>query len=151
MWLPQDSILNFSNCVDSGECSATAAPSVTQVYTVVVQNARGCTATDTVTVTVSRQPYVFIPSAFTPNGDGLNDRFEFDVLGAVSANVQIWNRWGENVFSNPAQPNGMNDTHGWDGTFKGKNVEYDTYTYQFVVTYYDGHTQNMTGTVVVMR
>jgi len=109
------------------------------------------TATDTVTVTISHEPYVFIPSAFTPNGDGLNDRFEFDILGAVSANVQIWNRWGENVFSNPAQANGMSDTHGWDGTFKGKNVEYDTYTYQLVVTYFDGHTQNMTGTVVVMR
>jgi gliding motility-associated-like protein len=100
---------------------------------------------------VSDHPSIFIPSAFTPNGDGLNDRFEFDILGATSVNVDIWNRWGEKVFNNPAQPNGTNDTHGWDGLFKGQAVPYDTYTYQFVVTYFDGHQETISGTVIVMK
>jgi gliding motility-associated-like protein len=150
-WLPLDSIVNYSSCADSNECSATVTPSVTQQYTVIVENSRGCTVSDTVTVTVSHQPYIFIPTAFTPNGDKLNDRFEFDILGAFSADVEIWNRWGEKVFSNPAQPNGVNDDHGWDGTYRGKDAQFDTYTYQFVVTYFDGHTENMSGTVVLMR
>jgi gliding motility-associated-like protein len=150
-WSPLDS-LSFSGCADSTDCSdPIATPSVSQVYTVTVENAHGCTVTDTISVTIAKLPSIFIPSAFTPNGDGLNDRFEFDILGAVSADVQIWNRWGERVFNNPAQPNGINDTHGWDGTLSGKEVQYDTYTYQFVVTFFDGHQQTIAGTVVVMR
>jgi gliding motility-associated-like protein len=151
IWSPLDS-LNFSGCADSTDCSdPIATPSSTHLYTVTVENARGCFVTDTVRVTISDHPSVFIPSAFTPNGDNLNDKFEFDILGAKTVNVQIWNRWGEKVFSNPAQANGTADTHGWDGFYKGQIVQYDTYTYQFTVTYFDGHNQNMAGTVVVMR
>jgi gliding motility-associated-like protein len=151
IWSPLDS-LNFSGCVDSTDCSdPIATPSSTHLYRVTVENARGCTVSDTVRVTVSDHPSVFIPTAFSPNGDGLNDRFEFDILGARTISVDIWNRWGEKVFSNPAQPNGTNDTHGWDGTFRGKTVQYDTYTYQFVVTYFDGHQETMSGTVIVMK
>jgi gliding motility-associated-like protein len=151
IWDPLDS-LNFSGCADSTDCSdPTAAPAHTQLYRVTVENARGCTVSDTVRVTVSDHPSVFIPTAFTPNGDGLNDRFEFDILGARSISVDIWNRWGEKVFNNPSQANGTNDTHGWDGTFRGKAVEFDTYTYQFVVSYFDGHQETISGTVVVMK
>jgi gliding motility-associated-like protein len=151
IWNPLDS-LNFSGCADSTDCDdPIATPTATHLYAVTVENARGCTVTDTVRVTVSSEPSIFIPTAFTPNGDNLNDRFEFDILGAKSANVQIWNRWGERVFSNPAQPNGINDTHGWDGKLNGDLVQYDTYTYQFVVLYFDGHQQTISGTVVVMR
>ena len=124
---------------------------ITQTYTVTVVNARGCSVTSTVKVTVNTTSSVFVPSAFTPNGDGLNDFFAFDILGATTVDVHIWNRWGELVYSNAAQPNGMATTNAWDGTFNGKRAEYDTYTYQFVVTYYDGHTQNMAGTVTVLR
>jgi gliding motility-associated-like protein len=151
IWNPLDS-LNFSGCADSTDCSdPIATPGATHLFTVTVRNAKGCEVSDTVRVTVSNQPSVFIPTAFTPNGDGLNDRFEFDILGARSASVDIWNRWGEKVFSNPNQANGINDTHGWDGKLNNKDVEYDTYTYQLVVTYFDGHQQTITGTVMVMR
>ena len=150
-WSPLDSF-NFTGCPDTTQCpDPTVTPSVSQVYTVTVENAHGCTITDTVSVTIAKLPSIFIPTAFTPNNDGLNDRFEFDILGAVTANVQIWNRWGERVFSNPAQPNGIHDTHGWDGKLNGTDVEYDTYTYQFVVTYFDGHQETISGTVVVMK
>jgi gliding motility-associated-like protein len=150
-WSPLDS-LNFSGCADTTQCDdPIATPSVSQVYTVTVENARGCTVTDTVSVTIAKEPSIFIPTAFTPNGDNLNDRFEFDILGAVSADVKIWNRWGEKVFDNPSQPNGINDTHGWDGTFHSKEVQYDSYTYQLVISYFDGHQQTIAGTVVVMR
>ena len=151
IWYPSDS-LNFSACASASDCdSPTAKPSVTQTYTVTVVNARGCSVTSTVTVTVNTQSSVFIPSAFTPNNDGLNDYFVFDILGATTVDVHIWNRWGELVYSNPAQPNGIATTNAWDGTFGGKKAEYDTYTYQFVVTYYDGRTQNMAGTVTLLR
>jgi gliding motility-associated-like protein len=150
-WNPADS-LNFQGCTDSANCNDPIAnPHRTRTYTVTAINARGCVVMDTVLVTVSSQPSIFIPTAFTPNGDGLNDRFEFAILGSVSADVQIWNRWGEKVYSNPNQLNGITNTTGWDGSFRGKGVQYDTYTYQLNVTYTDGHKENIAGTVVVMK
>jgi gliding motility-associated-like protein len=151
LWSPLDS-LNFSGCADTTQCpDPIATPSVSQVYMVTVENAHGCTVTDTVSVTIAKETSIFIPTAFTPNNDGLNDLFVFDILGATTVNVQIWNRWGERVYSNPAQANGMTTTQAWDGKEGGKDVQFDTYTYQFDVTYYDGHHQTITGTVVVMR
>ena len=150
-WYPADS-LDFSACGTPSVCSSpTVRPTQTQDYVVTVVNARGCSLTDTVRVYVSAQPSAFIPTGFTPNGDGLNDKFEFDILGATTVNVQIWNRWGQLVYSNPAQVNGLNGSDGWDGTFNGQPVAYDTYTYQFDVTYFDGHHQTMAGTLTVMR
>jgi gliding motility-associated-like protein len=104
--------------------------------------------TDTVSVTIAKETSIFIPTAFTPNNDGLNDLFVFDILGATTVNVQIWNRWGERVYSNPAQANGMTTTQAWDGKEGGKDVQFDTYTYQFDVTYYDGHHQTITGLIL---
>ena len=152
-WYPADS-LDFSACGNASVCdSPTARPTQSQDYIVLVTNARGCTLRDTVHVSVSNQPSAFIPQGFTPNNDGLNDRFQFDILGATTVSVQIWNRWGELVFSDPSQPNGINQsgTYGWDGTFRGQQAAFDTYTYQFDVTYFDGHHQTMAGTVTVMR
>jgi gliding motility-associated-like protein len=157
VWNASDS-LNFSGCADSTDCyDPVAHPSTTHIYYVTVVNARGCSVTDSVLVTVSNQPSIFIPSAFTPNDDGLNDVFEFDILGAKSGDMEIWDRWGARVFSNPNQPNGVTPpngtsvSHGWDGKVGGKVVQYDTYTYQLTVTYFDGHQETMTGTVVVIR
>ena len=151
VWNTLDS-LNFSGCPDPNNCpTPTATPSVSHTYVVEAVNARGCIAIDTVHVTVRNQPSAFIPSGFTPNGDHLNDRFEFDILGAKTIDVQVWNRWGEKVYSDPAQTNGITGTHGWDGTFRGQLAEYDTYTYQFTVTYYNGHQETMAGTVTLMR
>ena len=158
LWNPLDS-LNFQGCPDTTNCNDPIAyPRVTRTYVVTALNARGCIVSDTVLVTVSDHPSAFIPTAFTPNGDNLNDRFEFDILGCKSADVQIWNRWGEKVFSNPNQLNGINNpqniannSSGWDGSFRGKGTQYDSYTYQINVLYFDGHTERMTGTVVVMK
>jgi gliding motility-associated-like protein len=67
---------------------------------------------------------VFIPDAFTPNGDGINDLFGVKGEGLTNFNLRIFNRWGEVLFesSNPKQQ--------WDGTYKGKPVQGDTYVYQ---------------------
>jgi gliding motility-associated-like protein len=151
IWYPSDS-LDFSGCGSTTDCdSPTAKPTQSQTYIVTVVNARGCSISDTVFVRVSDEASAFVPSAFTPNGDGLNDKFEMDILGATTINVKIWDRWGELVFSNPDQANGMSDTHGWDGTFRGKPVQFDTYTYQLVITYSDGHEQTVAGTLSVLR
>ncbi len=85
-------------------------------YVVTVSTAAGCFATDTINVTVYKVlPGLYIPNAFTPNGDGLNDVFKPIPLGIKQINYfKIFNRWGQLIFSTTLQ------NTGWDGTFKGK-------------------------------
>jgi gliding motility-associated-like protein len=96
-------------------------------------------------------PQSFIPSAFTPNGDGLNDYFNFDILGSKNIAVKIFNRWGTVMYENENQPNGITTTNAWNGTFKGEKVSYETFVYNIKITYWDDTEDVLTGTVAVMR
>lgn len=88
------------------------------------------------------QPIVFIPDAFTPNGDGLNDCFEISVQQHDSYALQIFNRWGLKIFTSddPARC--------WDGTFRGE-VLTGTYHYRLVVSN-GGAGDKYLGTVTVL-
>mgnify|MGYP006149720595 FL=1 len=150
-WNP-DSVINFNDCSDPANCSTPyAAPRSTTLYTVTVMNADSCTASDTITIYVTNELSAFIPTVFTPNGDGLNDRFEFDILGADHIEVTIFDRWGGKVYYNPSQPNGITGANGWDGTKDGKTLSTDTYVYTVYVTYFDNAPEVYTGTVTIMK
>ena len=104
-----------------------ATPDETTVYTVTVTDAEGCTSSGDVTAAViftpCEHPYIFIPNAFTPNSDGVNDQFR--VMGNVIDELQmkIYNRWGELVFE-------TNDPNsGWDGKHRGEDLGMDVFAY----------------------
>lgn len=150
-WVP-DSIVNYSGCANPANCPAPYVfPRTTTTFLVYVMNADSCLASDTITITVLNQPSAFIPTAFTPNGDGLNDYFEFDLLGATNIEVRIYNRWGQQVYYNPSQPNGITNSKGWDGTVDGKKAPEDTYVYRLKVTYWDNIEKEFAGTVTLMK
>jgi gliding motility-associated-like protein len=117
MWAPNISI--------TGAVTLTPVvnPSVNQTYALNVFSNKGCgTATDSVLVKVYQQ--VYIPNAFTPNGDGVNDTWFIETLQAYpGADVKVYNRYGQIVF----------DNHGkniwWDGTFKGMLLTSGAYVY----------------------
>ncbi|HWB61957.1 MAG TPA: gliding motility-associated C-terminal domain-containing protein, partial [Chitinophagales bacterium] len=145
-------VFDYSACGDSSNCNnPSVRPPFTTTFMVTVMNADSCFASDTVTIYVDNQPVTFIPTAFTPNGDGLNDRFEFDVLGANTIEISIYDRWGQKVYYNPAQPNGQSGSNGWDGTSSGKLDPAGTYVYQMKITYFDGTTKDKAGTITLMR
>ena len=147
-WSP-DSIFGLNSCED---CSNPyVAPRTTTIFTVLAMNTDSCYASDTITIYVNNEASKFIPTAFTPNGDGLNDYFEFDILGATRLEVSIFNRWGEQIYYNPDQPNGTATGTGWDGTKDGKPVPFDTYVYRIRATYWDNVTKDFAGTVTLMR
>ncbi|MGB3075941.1 MAG: gliding motility-associated C-terminal domain-containing protein, partial [Chitinophagales bacterium] len=111
------------NLSDSLEWSTYAFPFVTTDYIVeVLDPVTGCKGSDNVTVTILPSGYVLVPSAFSPNNDGLNDVL-FPVYGelVIIEAFKIFNRWGQVVFSSK--------TDGWDGNFKGKPEETATYVY----------------------
>ncbi|NVN93639.1 MAG: gliding motility-associated C-terminal domain-containing protein, partial [Bacteroidetes bacterium] len=82
------------------------------------------TVCDSITVNYAdcTSPTLWIPNSFTPNGDGLNDKFEYANAENYIIKTYIYNRWGQMVFE------GQN-TNFWDGTFKGKIVPLGVYAY----------------------
>jgi len=151
IWTP-DSVMDYSLCADAANCSNPyAMPRTSTQFMVTVMNSDSCYASDTITVYVSNDFSAFIPSAFTPNGDGMNDRFEFDILGANNLDIAVFNRWGQAVYINHSQHNGITNSDGWDGKVDGKDAPSDTYVWQMTVTYFDGTTSKKEGTVTLMK
>lgn len=143
MWDPAGTLDN------PGISNPLSTPEQTTIYTVKVTDFNGCTGTDTVQVTVRQpecdMPYIFIPNAFTPNGDGNNDVLY--VRGVIIDEMQllIYNRWGEKVFESNIQ------SSGWDGTFKNKELPPDVYGYYLFVRCENGDTLTKKGNITLLR
>ena len=86
-----------------------------------------------------------VSNAFTPNGDGLNDRFPGETPLPEAAQLYIWSRWGRLVYLDTVQ-NG-----GWDGTLNGKTLPEGVYTYVLEVPVCDGNLRQLSGTVTLLR
>ena len=111
-----------------------------------VTTINGCQDSDTVKVALTEEAVLFIPNAFTPNGDGLNDKFEIKGTPIADYNFYIYNRWGQEIWSTHNF-----ETH-WDGTDRhGNNVPAGTYAYQVTGTDYLQQAVNYQGTVTVIR
>ncbi|MFN2423930.1 MAG: gliding motility-associated C-terminal domain-containing protein, partial [Cryomorphaceae bacterium] len=96
----------------------------TTIFTVVVTDAEGCTASDSVLVTVL--PSVEISSGFTPNNDGVNDRWIIDNIELFPESlVSIFNRWGQLLY----RQRSYNMGNAWDGTYEGSALPIGTYYY----------------------
>lgn len=139
-WQPADSV----DC--SGCQNTTARPYVTTVYTVTFFDSNECTGNDSITVTVVPEiiPPV-VPDAFTPNGDGRNDKL-FVVFNPPNSGVvkefRIYNRWSELVHD---------DETPWDGTYKGKEQPVGTFVYYAIVELIDGRSFPLSGAFSLLR
>ena len=111
------------------------------IYTLTVVDADGCTAKDDVSVTVFKN--VFVPAAFSPNGDGINDVWRIPYIDSyVGATVQVFNRYGETVYFSKGK------TVAWNGTFKGQPLP--TGSYAWVLDTGDGK-KVLHGMVTIVR
>ncbi len=88
---------------------------------------------------------VFIPTAFTPNGDNTNDIFYVRGGDIIGVNMSIYNQWGERVFYSDDQ------AIGWDGIYDGREVQLGTYVYVINLQFTDGSENTYTGKVTVIR
>ncbi len=96
-------------------------------------------------ITLIKEPHLFYPKAFTPNGDNLNDTFKVFGEFIVSFELKIFNRWGELLFTT------NNFESGWDGRFKGTLQPEGTYTFVANLTDLAGRTFKRSGSVVLLR
>ncbi|MBX7093238.1 MAG: CotH kinase family protein [Flavobacteriales bacterium] len=88
---------------------------------------------------------VFIPTGFSPNGDGLNDLLQIQGQGILSMSLSIYDRWGQRVFST----NDVNAT--WDGTFNGKTLNSGVFAYKLHAVLLDGTEVDQSGNITLMR
>lgn len=141
-WVPNDGSLSDPNINNP-----IATPTITTTYAVVAVDSIGCKNIDSVTIEVQTTDDVFIPSGFTPNGDGLNDLFRIRANEhARLVDMVVYNRWGEVVYR---AVNGS--AAGWDGNFNGQPAETSTYNYIVIVARPDGANQTYKGNVTLIR
>lgn len=146
IWLETEGLDCSTDCLNP-----TLSPSETTTYTLLARDENDCATIDSITITVDKTRNVFIPNAFSPDGDGYNDYFTIyggvDVEEVVSLN--IFNRWGDLVFSkNNFQPN--DDLIGWNGFFKGKNVNNGVYIYTAEILFKDGISERFSGDISIV-
>ncbi|HET6992142.1 MAG TPA: PKD domain-containing protein, partial [Bacteroidia bacterium] len=134
---------NYQSTITNPNHTYTATGNYT--VTLVVVDANGCMDTTTLTVVVDDQSTFYIPNAFSPNGDGLNDFFTGTGTGITDFHMMVWDRWGMLIFES------YDITKPWDGTFRGKKVEEDVYVYHIDVTNLQGESDYYTGHVSVIR
>lgn len=130
-----------------------ATPGESTDYRVRVRSINGCQDVAWVRIYVDKRPDIFIPNAFSPNGDGANDVFLiFARAGSVEKvrSFYIFNRWGEQVFEVFNFP--PNDPHyGWDGNFRGELMNPAVFGYFAEIEFIDGRVELFKGDVQLVR
>ena len=124
--------------------SVTATPEYSLQY-IVINDRDGCVTSEVAYIEV-KQPEAYIPSAFSPNDDQVND-----VLMVLDKNIdeliffRIYNRWGELLFETSDLNSGL------DGSFNAKVQEIDTYIYHLATILYTGKRFESSGQVLLLR
>lgn len=113
--------------------------------TLIAYDDKGCTDTIVKPINIEEEWYIYIPNTFTPDGDRHNNDFSISTVGIRSLDIQIYNRWGEEIFTS------SDLDFIWDGTYEGWYVPDGTYTYvvQFVTN--SGRDREIHGHINVLK
>jgi gliding motility-associated-like protein len=154
---PFDDDLSFSwfpplglSCADC--LQPIAAPFETTLYTLAAENSSGCLVQDQMLIEVRFDKRVYIPNAFSPNGDGFNDNFYIFGDNSISniRKLKIFDRWGELVYEeNDLMPN--QPDRAWDGTFRGRLLNPGIFAYIIEIEFINGRTEIFKGSINLVR
>jgi gliding motility-associated-like protein len=123
-----------------------------QLFRVIATDSVGCSRRKDIKILVDQTTGIFVPTAFSPNGDGTNDYFTLFAKTRIKtiSRLLIFNRWGDKVFETAGiLPN--EEQQGWNGTMNGKTLAPDVFMYWAEVVYANGLTYIMKGDVTLMR
>jgi len=147
-WTPSEEL----SCAD---CSSPIAfPFNTTTFQVLIEDPTGCTATDEVLVSVAKLRELYIPNAFSPNGDGDNDYFT--LYGGPSVEriqtLRVFDRWGNLVYEGDDIPPGTEgEVLGWDGNFRGREMKPAVFTWMAEVRFIDQEVLTYKGDLTLLR
>ncbi|RYZ32711.1 MAG: gliding motility-associated C-terminal domain-containing protein [Sphingobacteriales bacterium] len=115
-------------------------------FTLTTTTSFGCATTDLVQFKVFDGPEIYVPNAFTPNGDGKNDRFRPVAVGISEIRYfEVYNRYGQLIFT-------ATDTYqGWDGNSKGRKEPSGTYVWRVTGIDFTGKQHIKKGTITLIR
>jgi gliding motility-associated-like protein len=125
--------------------------SYTTILTARIVDKNGCDARDNLRIIVEKSDAVYIPNAFSPNNDNINDFFTVYTDRSVKQvnTLMVFDRWGEKMFEkHDFQPN--MEQIGWDGRFNGKFMDPAVFVYWAEVEYADGRTEIFEGDVAII-
>lgn len=129
-----------------------------ETYRVVASTAGGCAGVGNVSIKAFKGPDIYVPSAFTPNGDGKNDRLRpFSVGIRELTYFRVFDRWGHVVYEytgekrGPVVSNMANTTIGWDGRISGKDLTTGVYVWIARGVTKDGKVIDRNGVVTLIR
>lgn len=138
-----------SGTLSCGNCpNPIATPSTygEVAYTVTVSSEFGCTTEKILTIYVKQNcGDIFVPTSFSPNGDGVNDLFKIYGRCITSVDMKIYNRWGELIYRTASVEDG------WDGMMKGRELNPDMYAYVIEYTLNNGISEKVTGNVSLIK
>ena len=135
-----------------GCLNSSVTPTETFTYELTVIDLNGCTASDAITVMVDDTRQVFIPNAFSPDGDGYNDYFIINagIDVEIIKSLKIFDRWGSLVFANnDIAPNDFES--GWNGFVNGKEANMGVYIYAAEILFIDGKTETFSGDLTLVK
>jgi len=128
-----------------GEMSRTIEIVESGIYHVKVTSSVGCSSSDSIMVIDLCDPKIYIPNAFTPNADGLNDEFLAKGIFISSFTMIVFDRWGSKLFES-------NDIKkGWNGTFKGALCPVGEYLYIITTKNTQEQSKMFSGTVLLLK
>ena len=118
-------------------------------YNVTMYNYPACSVNQDVVVEEVCPVKIFIPNAFTPNSDGINEKFKAEITNHTSYEMYIYNRWGQLIHTS------NNPEIGWDGTYMGNIVQQDVYVWKISYSGYNNQnaiiSKSITGIVTVIK
>jgi gliding motility-associated-like protein len=129
-------------------------PSVPRAYenagnyaiALIVVSDHGCRDTIVKSITIGEDFGIYVPDAFSPNGDGINDTFQPKGYGITRYELNIFDRWGEKLFTT------KDFNQGWNGSYKANDiVKEDVYVWRIVVTDNNGKQKELSGKVALIK
>ena len=127
-------------------------PTQSATYQITVIDNNGCRGEDQIRVNLNRARNVFVPNAFSPNGDGVNDFFQMATGTGVNRinYLRVFDRWGALLYEQKEYlPIGGTD--GWNGEFQGRDLNVGTYVFVSEVLFQDNTTLVYRGSVNLLR
>lgn len=146
--------LDVLNCPDPPICTEIeVAPYRDTWYNVTITDENGCKGAAAIRIGVEKRREVFVPTGFSPNDDGANDRMVIhgsNVQIKTIRSLSVYDRWGELVYQDAEIP--VNDPdRGWDGTFRGTPCDPGVFVWKMDIEFIDGYLETLSGNITLIR
>lgn len=139
IWTPN----TWLSCADCERPIAIPQESIT--YNVTITDSNTCMASDSARIFIKPKKAWYVPNIFSPNADNINDVLYAYVKGIKKMTFNLFNRWGEKVFSSE------DPLLGWDGNYKNNLASEGVYTYDLYIIYWDNEPRKATGSITLVR